>query len=180
MRSADRAALFAEGQFVHLGVWPAELQPQYAYLYSDRARVESLLILDGHNGFTVEPNFQLAHRFAQPLQRWFPTRVLSADAYLRQWIDDFRTGRAGGRTRDEIADPDFFGWLVERRYALATEHESLHQWLDNKKAGIQIHIRPGVQIRRTWWYDEAFAVGNQHEFVAQVRDAVNQILRALG
>lgn len=180
VRGADRAALFADGQFVHLGVWPAELQPQYTYLYSDRGRVDALLELDVHTGFTVEPNFQLAHRFAQPLQRWFPTRLLSAEDYLRQWIDDFSTGHAGGRTRDEIADPDFFGWLIERRYALAAEQESLRQWLDNKKAGIQVHIRPGVQIRRTWSYEEAFAVENQQQFAAQVRDAVNQILRALG
>ena len=152
VRGADRAALFADGQFVHLGVWPAELQPQYTYLYSDRGRVDALLELDAHAGFTVEPNFQLAHRFAQPLQRWFPTRLLSAEEYLGQWIDDFQSGRAGGRTRDEIADPDFFDWLVERRYALAAEAESLHHWLEGKKAGIQIHIRPGVQIRRTWSY----------------------------
>ncbi|CPZ33568.1 macro domain-containing protein [Mycobacteroides abscessus] len=180
VRGADRAALFADGQFVHLGVWPAELQPQYTYLYSDRGRVDALLELDAHAGFTVEPNFQLAHRFAQPLQRWIPTRLLSAEEYLGQWIDDFQSGRAGGRTRDEIADPDFFGWLVERRYARAAEQESLHHWLDGKKAGIQIHIRPGVQIRRTWSYAEAFAVDNQHEFAAQVRKAADQVLIALG
>ncbi|MGY1994482.1 macro domain-containing protein [Mycolicibacterium fortuitum] len=180
VRGADRAALFADGQFVHLGVWPAELQSQYTYLYSDRARVDALLELDALTGFTVEPNFQLAHRFAQPLQRWFPTRLLSSEEYLGQWIDDFQNGRAGGRTRDEIADPAFFGWLVERRYAVAAEQESLHHWLDSKKAGIQIHIRPGVQIRRTWSYAEAFAAENEHEFAAQVRKAVNQVLTALG
>ncbi|SLJ75668.1 appr-1-p processing domain-containing protein [Mycobacteroides abscessus subsp. abscessus] len=180
VRGADRAALFADGQFVHLGVWPAELQSQYTYLYSDRARVDALLELDALTGFTVESNFQLAHRFAQPLQRWFPTRLLSAEDYLGQWIEDFHAGRAGGRTHDEIADPGFFGWLAERRYALAAEQESLHHWLDGKKAGIQIHIRPGVQIRRTWSYAEAFAVENEHEFASQVRTAVDQVLTALG
>lgn len=180
VRAADRAALFADGQFVHLGVWPAELQPQYTYLYSDRARVDALLELDAHTGFTVEPNFQLAHRFAKPLQRWFPTRLLSAEDYLGQWIDDFHAGAAGGRTRDEIADPGFFSWLAERRYALVTEEESLHEWLDSKKAGIQIHIRPGVQIRRTWSYAEAFAIEGQTDFTTQVRKATDKILTALG
>jgi hypothetical protein len=180
VRGADRAALFADGQFVHLGVWPAELQPQYSYLYSNRVRVDALLELDTHTGFTVEPNFQLAHRFAQPLQRWFPTRLLSAEDYLGQWIDDFHAGRAGGRTRDEIADPGFFSWLVARRYALASEEESLHQWLDSKKAGIQIHIRPGVQIRRTWSYAEALAIESQNDFAMQVRKATDHILTALG
>lgn len=180
VRGADRAALFALGEFVHLGVWPAELQPQYTYLYSDLARVDALLELDARSRFTVEPNFQLAHRFAQPLQRWFPTRLLSSEDYLGQWIDDFRGGGAGGRTHDQIADPGFFSWLADRRYALVTEEDSLHQWLDGKKAGIQIHIRPGVQIRRTWSCAEAFAMENQTNFTAQVRKAIDQILTALG
>lgn len=100
--------------------------------------------------------------------------------YLHQWIDDFHDGRAGGRTRDEVADPRFFRWLVERRYARAAEEESLHQWLDSKKAGIQVHVRPGIQILRTWSYEEAFAIEGQKEFAAQVREATNQILIALG
>ncbi|WP_425005598.1 macro domain-containing protein [Mycolicibacterium sp. S3B2] len=180
VRSADRATLFADGHSVHLGVWPAELQPQYRYLYSDRARVDALLELDARADFTVEPNFQLAHRFAQPLQRWFPTRLLSAEDYLGQWIDDFHTGCAGGRTHAEVADPGFFSWLVERRYALAAEEDSLHQWLDSKKSGIQIHIRPGVQIRRTWSHAEEFASESQNDFAAQVRKAIDQMLTALG
>lgn len=180
IRGADRAALFYDDKYVHLGAWPAELQPQYTYMYSDPARVDALVELNSHDGFAVEPNFQLAHRFAQPLQRWFPTRLLSAEDYLQQWVDDIHDGRAGGRTRDEIADPRFFQWLVERRYAPAIEEESLHQWLDSKKAGIQVHVRPGIQILRTWLYQEAFAVKGQNEFAAQVRDAANQILIALG
>lgn len=99
---------------------------------------------------------------------------------MQQWVDDFHDGRAGGRTRDEIADPRFFQWLVERRYARADEEESLHQWLDSKKAGIQVHVRPGIQILRTWLYQEAFAIEGQNEFAAQVRDATNEILIALG
>lgn len=180
VRGADRATLFIDGAYVHLGIWPAELQAQYTYMYSNPARVDALLELGTHDGFTVQPNFQLAHRFAQPLQRWFPTRVLSADDYLHQWVDDVRDGRAGGRTHEEIADPDFFRWLVDRRYARGSEEESLHEWLDAKAAGIQIHIRPGIQITRTWLYADVFAIDRQDEIVGQVGDAVDQILAALG
>jgi hypothetical protein len=163
-----------------LGVWPAELQSQYTYVYSDPARIDALLELDTRDGFTVEPNFQLAHRFAQPLQRWFPTRLLSGEEYAHQWIDDFRDDRAGGRTLDQIADPRFFRWLAERRYASDSEEQSLHEWLGSKKADILIHIRPGFQIIRTFSYDDAFAIDRQDEFVAQVRAATNQVLTALG
>ena len=180
VRGADRATLFIDGAYVHLGVWPAELQAQYTYMYFDPARVDALLELGAADGFTVQPNFQLAHRFAQPLQRWFTTRVLSAEEYLHQWVDDFRDGRAGGRTHEEIADPGFFRWLVDRRYALDSEEESLHKWLGGKAAGIQIHIRPGIQITRTRPYADVFAVDRQDETAAQVRDATDQILAALG
>lgn len=180
VRGADRASVFIDGAYVRLGVWPAELQSQYTYVYSDPVRVDALLELGTRDGFTVEPNFQLAHRFAQPLQRWFPARLLSGEEYAHQWIDDFREGRAGGRTLDQIADPRFFRWLAERRYASNSEEESLHEWLDSKKAGIQIHIRPGFQIIRTWSYDDAFAIDRHDEFVAQVRAATNQVLTALG
>lgn len=180
VRGADRAALFVDGAHVRLGVWPAELQTQYTHMYSDPARVDAVLVLGTRDGFMVEPNFQLAHRFAQPLQRWFPTRLLSADMYLHQWIDDFRDGRARGRTREEIADPHFFRWLVDRRYARDSEEASLHEWLDGEAAGIQIHIRPGIQITRTWPYADVFAIGHQDEIAAQVRRATHQILTALG
>lgn len=180
VRGADRATLFLDGTHVHLGIWPAELQAQYTYMYSDPARIDALLELSADDGFTVQPNFQLAHRFAQPLQRWFPTRALSAEDYLQQWVDDFRDGRAGGRTHEEIAHPEFFQWLVDRDYARDREEESLHAWLDRKAAGIQIHIRPGIQITRTWPYAEVFANDRQNEITAQVRDATDQILTALG
>ena len=179
VRGADRATLFIDGAYVRIGIWPAELQAQYTYMYSNPARVDALLELGTADGFTVQPNFQLAHRFAQPLQRWFPTRVLSADDYLHQWVDDVRDGRAGGRTHEEIADPEFFRWLVDRRYALDSEEESLHEWLGGKAAGIQIHIRPGIQVTRTWLYADVFAIDRQDEIAAQVRDATDQILAAL-
>lgn len=179
VRGADRSTLLIDDAYVRLGIWPAELQAQYTYVYSDPARVDALLELGTADGFTVQPNFQLAHRFAQPLQRWFPTRVLSADDYLHQWVDDVRDGRAGGRTHEEIADPGFFRWLVDRRYALDSEEESLHEWLGGKAAGIQIHIRPGIQVTRTWLYADVFAIDRQDEIAAQVRDATDQILAAL-
>lgn len=180
VRGADRATLFFDDQHVHLGFWPAELQSQYTYMYSDSKRIDALLDLNAQDGFTVEPNFQLAHRFAQPLQRWFPTRLLSAAEYLHQWMDDLGDGRAGGSTRDEIADPRFFQRLVERRYSCAAEEASLHQWLDSKNPGIQVHVRPGIQILKTWSYAEFFAIDRQDEIVTQVSEAADEILTALG
>ncbi|KUI43887.1 hypothetical protein AU198_25530 [Mycobacterium sp. GA-1199] len=38
---------------------------------------------------------------AGPLQRWCPRRNLPGSSYVCQWIDDFREGRARGRSREE-------------------------------------------------------------------------------
>jgi O-acetyl-ADP-ribose deacetylase len=72
----DRVGMWVDGPHVRLAMWPAELKAQYTRVYSDPAKVEALIDLGTHAGWTLEPNFQLAHRFAQPLQRWYPGRHL--------------------------------------------------------------------------------------------------------
>ena len=122
---------------------------------------------------------QQGHRFAQPTQRWYPGRHLAGPLYVHQWIDDFRAGCAGARTRDELADPRFFRWLVERGYARGSELASLQEWLASKPPRIQLHIRPGIEARRTWPYADAFAPDGKDEFVAEVREAIDRVLSAL-
>ena len=53
VRGADRSTLFIDDAYVRLGIWPAELQAQYTYVYSDPARVDALLELGTADGFTV-------------------------------------------------------------------------------------------------------------------------------
>ena len=160
-------------------MWPAELKAQYTRVYSDPAKVEALIDVGNQAGWTLDSNFQPAHRFAQPAQRWYPGRHLPGPVYVRQWIDDFRAGCAGARARDEVADPMFFGWLVERGYARGSELASLQEWLASKPLRIQLHIRPGIEARRTWPYAEAFARDRKDEFVAEVREAIDRVLSAL-
>jgi hypothetical protein len=175
----DRVGMSADGDHVRVGMWPAELKPQYTRVYSDPTKVAALIELENHPGWTLKSNFHLAYRFAQPLQRWYPGRHLPGALYVEQWIDDFREGCAGGRTRDEVADPRFFRWLVERGYARDGELESLDDWLNSKPSRIQLHIRPSIQILRTWPYAEAFAQGRESEFVTEVREAMDRALSAL-
>jgi O-acetyl-ADP-ribose deacetylase len=66
--------------------------------------------------------------------------------YVRQWIDDFRVGRAGGRTREQIEDTGFRRWLMERGYAQDIELATLDDWLNSRPLGIQFQIRPSVQV----------------------------------
>jgi hypothetical protein len=106
-------------------------------------------------------------------------RLLSGPDYVHQWIDDFREGCAGGRTIDEVADPSFFRWLVERGYAHDSEQGSLTDWLNSKPSRIQVHIRPGIQVLRTWPESDAFTHRRNGQFVTEVREAINRVLSAL-
>jgi hypothetical protein len=148
-------------------------------VYSDPKKIEALIELESHAGWKLQANFQLAHRFAQPPQRWWPRRLLSGPVYVNQWIDDFRQGWAGGRTLEEVADPRFFDWLVERSYAHGSERGSLQDWLSNKPRRIQVHIRPGIQVLRTWPCADQFEPDRKGEFVDEVREAMNRVLSAL-
>jgi O-acetyl-ADP-ribose deacetylase len=175
----DRVGMWVDGNHVRLAMWPAELKDQYTRVYSDATKVEAIIDLGNHAGWMLESNFQLAHRFAQPPQRWLPAKHPSGPRYVRQWIDDFREGCAGGRTRDEVADPRFFRWLVKRGYAHESERASLDDWVNSKPPRIQLHIRPGIQVLRIWPYSDAFAQDRKDEFVAEVREAIDRVLFAL-
>jgi hypothetical protein len=175
----DRVGMWVNGDNICLSVWPGELQPQYKRVYSDRRKVEGLIALRDQGGWEINSNFHLGYRFAGPQQRWYPRRRLAGPAYVRQWIDDLRDGRAGGRTPHEIKDPGFRRWLVDRSYASVDELPSLDVWLDHLSPRVPLHIRPSVQVLRTWQSKDALARGREREFVVEVRDAIDRVLSAL-
>jgi hypothetical protein len=177
--AVDRAGVWIDGDCIRIGMWPAELKPQYTRVYSDPRKVEALLKLEDDPNWTLKSNFHLAYRFANPRQRWYPGRHLPAPLYLNQWIDDFRKGCAAARTRGEIDRTRFFRWLVESGYARESELGSLDDWLDHKPSGTQIHIRPSVRVVRTWLYADAREQDLQGQFVTDVRETINKVLRAL-
>jgi O-acetyl-ADP-ribose deacetylase len=175
----DRVNMWVDGQRVCLGMWPAELKPQYTRVYSDPTKVEALITLVDHAELELHSNFHLAYRFAQPIQRWYPRRRLPGAQYVSQWIDDFRGDCAGARSRDQLADPIFSGWLVERQYAHESELASLDDWLASRPTRQQLHIRPSIEVLRTWPYAYAAEQDHQCEFVAEIREAIDRVLSAL-
>ncbi|MCV7245297.1 hypothetical protein H7J83_21635 [Mycobacterium mantenii] len=178
--TVERVCMWVDSGDVCLAMWPGELQPQYRRVYSDPKAVEALIALTHAAGWEVHPNFHLAYRFASPQQRWYPPRYLPGPAYLRQWIDDLHDGRAGGRTRDQLADPSFREWLVQRAYADDADLASLDVWINEQSPKRQFHIRPSVQIQRTWPMAEAIGLDREGVFIAEVRGVINQIFGALG
>lgn len=178
--TVERVCMWVDSGNVYLAMWPGELQPQYKRVYSDPKTVEALIALTYAGSWEVDSNFHLAYRFARPQQRWYPPRYLPGPTYLRQWIDDLHRGRAGGRTRDQLMDPSFREWLVHRGYANDADLASLDVWINEQSPKRQFHIRPSVQIQRTWPMAEAITLDRQGAFIAEVHKAINQLLRALG
>jgi hypothetical protein len=180
--AVDRAYLWDEGGKVCLAMFPAELQIQYKQLYSDRAKVEALVALTNEAGWELQPNFHLAFHNAHPTQRWYPRRHLSGRNYVQQWIDDFRGGRTKARSREGLEDQSFRRWLMDRSYATEIDVATLDDWLYSKSPNIQFHIRPSVEVRRTWDLNDAVTRDGDGdgEFVAEVRHAIDGALSALG
>ncbi|OBJ37418.1 hypothetical protein A5630_04575 [Mycolicibacterium mucogenicum] len=175
--SIDRSCLWINGDDVNLGVWPGELATQYNRLYGTPKIVENLLALADQEGWCVSPNFHLGYRFSRPAQRWYPGRNIEGKQYVQQWVDDLNDGHAGGRTHEQLDDA-FHKWLVGRGYATVEELPNLMKWLADHP-NVQIHIRPGVEILRTWPLSEAIALDDSGDLVLAVRDTLDQVLGAL-
>lgn len=176
----QRAGMWEEGAEVRLGVWPGELKPQYTRLYSEMAAVEQVIEAAEESNWRIETNFHIAYRLASPTMRWYPRRTLTAPVYLRQWVGDFKAGRAGGRTRAQLDDPATRHWLVDSQYASEEELPTLDSWLDSVSPNIQFHIRPGIELTRSWPVGEAQSIEERTAFVADVRATINDFLIALG
>ena len=159
--------------------WPAELQPQYKFVYSDPTKVEALIALADQPGWDVKANFHLAYWLSEPKKRWYPAKHLSGPDYMRQWIEDFHDHRAGRRPPEEIKDSAFRRWFVQRSYASESELPTLNEWADHLPRN-HFDVRPGIEISRSWPLVDAAARDRASGYVQEVRDEVNRLLTALG
>jgi hypothetical protein len=174
----DRVSLYIDAGNIVLSVWPAELAPQYKRVYSDPKKAEALVSLTDDPAWQVFANFHLAFWRSSGPQRWYPARHLRGPVYVHQWIEDFSDRRAGRRPRDDLKDPSFRQWLVERGYASESEMESLDEWA-NKLPMDKFDVRPSIQVTRSWQFTDAVARDSTGQFTAEVHKAINQILAAL-
>jgi hypothetical protein len=82
--------------------YPAELKPQAEAFYkTDRAQRLLGLATREHDRWHVQPNPQLAFRFATVPQRLFTRTRLEADEYARRWSGE-NFSRAGAHHYDQI------------------------------------------------------------------------------
>lgn len=171
--------MWLDGGNICLGMWPAELKPQYELVYSDPTKVEALIALSERPNWELGANFHLAYWLAAPGKRWYPRRHLSGPEYLRQWIDDLRDRRPGRRPRAELDDTGFRQWLIKRRYAAESELATLDAWRDALPRE-HFDVRPSIEVTCSWQLADAIAGDRRNEFVTDVRAAIDRVLSALG
>jgi hypothetical protein len=176
--AADRVGMWIENDAVHLAMWLGELKAQYRYLYRQPDRVESLIKLAEQPGWKLDANFHIGYRFSRSFQRWYPTRHLSGIDYVRQWVEDVHHN-AGQRTREQIQTNGFHTWLTERHYAKKKDLKRLDEWIEQESPGRKFHLRPSVQIARSWDLPQAAKLDAEGEFGHQVKTAIDQILTAV-
>jgi hypothetical protein len=176
----DRVGLNIEGGNIVLSIWTAELAPQYKRVYSDPKKVDALIALTDDPAWHLHGNFHLAYWRSSGHQRWYPptAQLLPGPVYVRQWVEDFQDQRAGRRPREDLKDPNFRQWLMERGYASESEMESLDEWA-NKLPMDKFDVRPSIQVTRSWQSDDAVARDGTGQLIAEVHEAINQILAAL-
>lgn len=176
--AVDRVSLYEDGGNLIVSMWPAELAPQYERVYSKSKRAEALSALATDPAWQVHPNFYLAYWRAAVPRRWYPERHLDGPDYIRQWVDDFRDGRAGRRPREDIYSPEFREWLLERGYAIDDEMAGLDEWASTLPMD-HFDIRPSIQVTRSWPWADAVVRDSAGQLVKEVRDAINQVMKAL-
>ncbi|WP_405182847.1 hypothetical protein OG225_18505 [Nocardia sp. NBC_01377] len=171
--TTQRVSMWWAGDTVRLGAWVGELKPQYTAFYPNPTVVDGLLALE-YRGWSIGANLHLAYHTSRPEQRWYPAMALTGRDYIGRWTRDLP--HAGRRPREEIADPRFGRWLVDRSYLTDRELPGLRDWLD-RHSRRHIDIRPSVAVEKEWATDET-STGDR-TFAARVRAAIDELLDAL-
>ncbi len=146
--SAQRSgsALSDVGGGIVLGLWPAELKPQAAFLYQDgrgaamAARARSL-------GWEVWAVPQLAFFTSSPSKRLYMHPEIDPSEYARRcekqdahWIGQHQSGEV----RDSV-----WPWLKSRGYVADDDDGVLDEFLHilGRRAA---HLRPALRLHRRW------------------------------
>ena len=176
-KSTQRISLQQQAESLVLGTWPAELKPQAEALYRTGRAQRLLDFVAEHPGaWQARPNVHLAFRNAPVAQRLFLHCHLEITEYVRRWSGgDFAQIRA--HHYNDIRE-NLWPWLRERQYAGPEDDQQLDAFL--KRLGRRdVHLRPGIEVRRIWPWPHAVDLDERGALVSEVRTAVAELLTAL-
>jgi hypothetical protein len=172
-KSTQRIALQQQAESLALCTWPAELKSQAEALYrTGRAQRLMGFMAEHPDAWHARPNVQLAFRNAPVAQRIFPHCHLEITEYVHRWSgNDF--GQIGAHRFDHIRE-NLWPWLRERQYASPEDDQQLDAFL--KRLGHRpAHLRPGIEVRRTWPWTYAVDLDERGALASEVRTAVAEL-----
>ena len=173
--STQRIALEPQDGELVLLTWPAELQKQAQRFYrSDRtARLLELTGSDTER-WGIVPNPHLGYWNAKDP---FYTRCeLDAATYIEQWNgDDYE--RLHAFSAEEVRR-ELWPWLKTRRYATDSDDEGVEPFIESMGRRDAM-VRPGLEVRRRWPWNEAVQLDERKQLVREVAAATSELMGAL-
>jgi hypothetical protein len=176
-KSTQRISLQQQDDSLALSTFPAELKPQAEALYrTGRAQRLMDLVAEHPEAWRARPNLQLAFRNAPVAQRLFPHCHLEITEYIHRWSgNDLAQIRA--HHYNDIRE-NLWLWLRERQYAGPKDDQLLDAFL-KRLSRRDVHLRPGIEVRRIWLRPQAVDLDERSALVGGVRTAVTELLTAL-
>jgi hypothetical protein len=176
-KSIQRICLHQQSEGLVLCTWPAELKPQAEALYRTGRAQRLIDLVTGNPGvWQARPNVHLAFWNASVAQRLYLHCHLETAEYIHRWSgNDFAQIRA--HPCNDIRET-LWPRLRDRQYAGPEDDQQLDAFL--KRLGHRdVHLRPGILVRRTWPWPHAVDLDERGALVGEVRTAVAELLTAL-
>jgi hypothetical protein len=108
-----------------------------------------------------------------------PEPSITAEEYVARWAG--ADGERIGAHRGDAVRAELWPWLLERGYATGPDTELLEPFLERvAKRNRDVHLRPGLSLRRHWGREEVARLGRRDEFTERVRASLNDLLVAVG
>jgi hypothetical protein len=172
-RSVQRAYLSVYEKGLYLRMYPAEDKGQALQFYAE-GRGTRCAVLNEDDKWCAYPNLYLAFRNAPYGQRLYTHNEVKVDEYVARWSgDDLDWVRA--YSVDE-ARAKLWPWLLERGYASPTDDIDGFLTRVGKR---DVLLRPSMAVEHYWSWEAAEAADLAGQLQAQVRDAINKVLRTL-
>lgn len=154
-----------------LSMYPGDTLEQAQHLYTRADAADRVLALR-RNGWEVLPNFHFGH-----MSKGFAwtTTTLEVDSYVEYWRR--RISTVGQVKRAEW--PSYYDSLVRDRIATVEDREAFDEAFTHTQRQ-SATPRPGLVAVYRWPFERAAELDARKRFAPEVRDAINDVLGALG